>query len=294
MEAGPLLALVTSGAWTSIALLTRGAKGLESESLAEPAGAEQSRRLLAMIGELLGDRPLDTLGAIAFDEGPGAFTGLRIGCAVAQGLGFASGLPLVPVGSLEAAAWRALRAAEAPEAVVLVANDARMGELYVSVCVVRAPDRPGDGPSVRTLVEPRVVPLRAPSRDLSCPSIETRYPELAGRRWLVAGDAWRGVGLDDDWLALARPAGEPGQEGAGRSDPERAGQAGPDVGLEAAGPADARSVAELAWTLWQDGGALAAEDAAPRYVRDKVALDVDEQRRLREGRLAPGSTRELA
>lgn len=262
LETRPLLALVTSGSWTSVALLSPGARGLECESLAEPAGADQSKRLLAMIGELLGPRSLATAGAIAFDEGPGAFTGLRIGCAVAQGLGFVANLPLVAVGSLEAAAWRRLRQAGGDAAVVLAVNDARMGESYVSLCAVRAPERPGEGPSVRTLVAPRVEGLRVPPNDMSRAIIEEQYPDLSGQRWLAAGDAWHRVALGEGWFLLA------------------------DVGSQAGAPADARAVAELGWTLWHAGRGIDAGQAAPRYVRNKVALDVGEQQRLREGRLA--------
>lgn len=271
-ETGRLLSLVTSGAWTSVALLGFGPGGeLECESLAEPADADQSKRLLAMIGELLGCRGLTAVGAIAFDEGPGAFTGLRIGCAVAQGLGFVAGLPLVPVGSLEAAAWQSVRQAGLREAVVLVANDARMGELYLGLYVVGAPDGFREGPSVRALLEPRVEGLGPPPADISRAAIEARHPEVAGRRWLVAGDAWRVLALDGGWRALPEIGAEA--------------QVSFGIGLEYAAPADARAAAEVGWTSWRAGRAIDAQEAAPRYVRDKVALDVDEQRRLREGRL---------
>lgn len=73
--------------------------------------------------------------AIAFGSGPGSFTGLRVACAVAQGLAFGSNRLLVPIGTLAALAERARRErADWPdEASVLCVQDARMGDVYWSV-----------------------------------------------------------------------------------------------------------------------------------------------------------------
>jgi tRNA threonylcarbamoyladenosine biosynthesis protein TsaB len=256
-----LLALASSGAWTSVALLRADAAGVECDSLAEPAGADQSTRLLAMIGEVLGGRDLGALSAIAFDAGPGAFTGLRIGCSVAQGLGFARGLPLIEVGSLESAAWRSLRLAGRPPALALVANDARMGEIYASLCLVRAPETDTEAPAVEVLAGPVVCRPDAPPAPMTRAALAATRPDLAGLAWFAAGDAWHGIGLGAGWHEAL----------AGR-DP---------VGAVAG---DAHALAELALGLWRAGQWVPAEAASPRYVRDKVALDVDEQRRLREQR----------
>jgi tRNA threonylcarbamoyladenosine biosynthesis protein TsaB len=44
------------------------------------------------------------LDGVAVCEGPGSFTGLRIGVAAAKGLAFAAGIPIVAIGALEAVA----------------------------------------------------------------------------------------------------------------------------------------------------------------------------------------------
>ena len=70
------------------------------------------------------------LDAVAVGRGPGAFTGVRLAIAIAQGVALGLDRPLVPVSTLAALALPAARAN--PGAPVLAAIDARMGELYVA------------------------------------------------------------------------------------------------------------------------------------------------------------------
>jgi tRNA threonylcarbamoyladenosine biosynthesis protein TsaB len=69
------------------------------------------------------------LDAIAVGRGPGAFTGVRLAIAIAQGIALGLDRPVIPVSTLAALALPAARGA--PGAPVLAAIDARMGELYV-------------------------------------------------------------------------------------------------------------------------------------------------------------------
>ena len=69
------------------------------------------------------------LDAIAVGRGPGAFTGVRLAIAVAQGLALALDRPVVPVSTLAALALEA-QAIRHDDAGVLAAIDARMGEVY--------------------------------------------------------------------------------------------------------------------------------------------------------------------
>jgi tRNA threonylcarbamoyladenosine biosynthesis protein TsaB len=121
-----LLAIETSSDVGTVALLVD--ESLEQQRIATPR--EQTERILPMIDELLATAgvPLEELDGIAFGRGPGSFTGLRVAAAVAQGLGLAVNLPLLPVSSLAAMAqgrWRT----EGQER-SLVCIDARMGEVF--------------------------------------------------------------------------------------------------------------------------------------------------------------------
>ena len=103
------------------------------EHLDLDGGAAASAQALPMLMALLqrAGWTFADLDAIAFGRGPGGFTGLRTACAVAQGLAYGQGLPVVPVDSLAIVAEDAARhAGLAAGAVVWVAMDARMDEIY--------------------------------------------------------------------------------------------------------------------------------------------------------------------
>ena len=67
------------------------------------------------------------LDAIAVGRGPGAFTGVRLAIAIAQGIALGLDRPLLPVSTLAALALRAPGDGD-----VLAAIDARMAEVYVA------------------------------------------------------------------------------------------------------------------------------------------------------------------
>lgn len=106
-------------------------------------GAQASATLIPAIMDLMAQAELGfaDLDAIAFGCGPGAFTGLRTACSVAQGLAFGArphdegpGVPVLPVDSLLALAEEArYQAAPGLGALrVLAMLDARMDEIYAA------------------------------------------------------------------------------------------------------------------------------------------------------------------
>ena len=104
-------------------------------TLDEAGGAESSRRVLPAVLELLRQAglTLQALDAVAFARGPGAFTGLRTACAVAQGLAFGAGKPVLALDSLLIVAEDARAQCGGGDGFeVGVAMDARMNELYAA------------------------------------------------------------------------------------------------------------------------------------------------------------------
>jgi tRNA threonylcarbamoyladenosine biosynthesis protein TsaB len=140
-----LLAFDTSTESMSLALsLPEGTTTLDAAG-----GAQASARLIPELLALLSKagRTLAELDAIAFGRGPGAFTGLRTACSVAQGLAYGANKPVVPIDSLLLVAEDARAQLGADVLDVWVAMDARMDEVYAAAyCwqgerwqVVRAP-----------------------------------------------------------------------------------------------------------------------------------------------------------
>ncbi|WP_369943652.1 tRNA (adenosine(37)-N6)-threonylcarbamoyltransferase complex dimerization subunit type 1 TsaB [Xanthomonas medicagonis] len=121
-----LLAFETSTEACSVAVQV-GDRVLERFELAPRRHAELA---LPWAEQLLAEAGIarSQLDAIAFGRGPGAFTGVRLAIALAQGIALALDLPVLPVSTLQALALRA--PADAPR--VLAAIDARMGEIYAA------------------------------------------------------------------------------------------------------------------------------------------------------------------
>src|SRR5438552_2942877 len=105
-----LLAFDTATELLSVALLSAGGQVRTHESA---GGALASTTLIPTIERLLGEAgvALADLDAIVFGRGPGAFTGLRTACSVAQGLALGAGKRVLPVDTLMAVAEDARRLA---------------------------------------------------------------------------------------------------------------------------------------------------------------------------------------
>ncbi len=124
-----LLTFDTATEHTSIAVAV-GDRVLVHEAA---GGAHASAALVPAILALLAGAgiSLRDLDAIAFGRGPGAFTGLRTACSVAQGLAFGAGKPVLPIDTLLAVA-EDCRGDDHGALDVWVAMDARMDEIYAA------------------------------------------------------------------------------------------------------------------------------------------------------------------
>jgi len=122
-----ILALDTSTEACSVALL----RDQEVIERYEEAGRDAALHILPMVESVLAEAGcrLSDITALAAGIGPGGFTGVRLGVAVAQGLAFGAALAVVPVNTLETLAWPALRRAGDARG-VLACLDARMGGIY--------------------------------------------------------------------------------------------------------------------------------------------------------------------
>lgn len=228
-----LIALETSSRLISVALWHDGE--IIGRSHDHPnAGSEL---ILPWVRELLAESAiaLSALDGIAFGSGPGAFTGLRLACGVAQGLAFGCDLPVVGIGSLQALALAS------GEQRVYACIDARMNEVYSAAYAMV------DGQPVEMLAPSVTPPAAAP------------LPE--GRDWAGCGDGFAAYEL-----LLRERLGN------------HLGAVHPSIMPTAA------AVARLAAPRLARGEGVAAECAAPLYVRDKVAFTTAE-------RLARGGAR---
>jgi len=176
-----LLAIDTSSPACSVAL--RNGRRLLEDHVVEPRA--HTRILMPMIDRLLQQAGLSVgdLDAIVLGNGPGSFIGMRIGASVAQGLCYAAQLKIVPVSSLAALAAEVIAEHDAER--VIVAQDARMQEIYVGR-YRRADDHVE--PEAPEVILP-VGPLPASGRGVVTAAGEAwhRYPELLSANRGVAG-----------------------------------------------------------------------------------------------------------
>lgn len=113
--------------------------------------AQHTEKLLPQINHLLkmADLSLSNMDAIAFGQGPGSFTGVRIASSVAQAFGIGLQKPLIPISTLRAIAQEAF--IEQGHRKVVVMLDARLQAVYWGLYCVNAdnimeaiqPDRVG-------------------------------------------------------------------------------------------------------------------------------------------------------
>ena len=93
-------------------------------------GFTHAKQLHTLIDEVLSECGLlpDQLDAVAVSEGPGSFTGLRIGCVAAKGLCFALDIPLIALPTLQI-----LATPHSKNSMVVSLLDARRDEVYAAV-----------------------------------------------------------------------------------------------------------------------------------------------------------------
>ncbi len=145
-----ILALETSTNACSAALINGNQQDYTSITRFEIAPRRHTQLILPMLDSILDQAELDIkqIDVLAFGRGPGAFTGVRVGTGVIQALAYGADIPVAQISSLSAVAQRFYRAqvfssqsqtnsqtnsrSFSKNSKVLVANDARMDEIYFS------------------------------------------------------------------------------------------------------------------------------------------------------------------
>ncbi|MBA4266283.1 MAG: tRNA (adenosine(37)-N6)-threonylcarbamoyltransferase complex dimerization subunit type 1 TsaB [Comamonadaceae bacterium] len=260
------LAIESSTDTLSIALGS-GAAGDPVWTHTGPGAAQASTTLLPQVRALLDQSgwPLESLDAVGFARGPGSFTGLRTACAVAQGLAYGAqargrtgGLPVLPVNTLltlaEEARFTSQTAGGPVPQVIVALLDARMGELYVAVYLNRAG-------GLHELAPARLcAPLVLEAYLSACLETSDQNGLLDGLPATAALSTalWAGNAF------AAYPALVANRVSA------------PLTLLPTA-----TALLRLAPRLLASGAAVAAQDALPLYVRDKVAQTTAERERLK-------------
>ena len=225
-----------------LALAVDGPQGGFTEQAA--GGAAASAALLPALQALMqrAGVAMHQVQAIAFGQGPGAFTGLRTSCAVAQGLGLGLDRPVLPLDSLLLVAEDARGQLAADDIDLLVLVDARMDEVYAGLYR-------WTGQAWRVLQPPGLYSLPGLAGLLA--TVEPDRPVA------VAGSALNALGE-----RLGLPAGA-----AWRRCPQEADRAA--------------ALLQLARRAWADDAAVDAAQALPLYLRDKVAQTTAEREALK-------------
>lgn len=230
-----ILALDTSTEYLSLALM------IDDWAITRDvhAGQSHSQRVLPLLREMLNEAGLEVeeMDGIAFGAGPGSFTGLRIGCGIAQGLGFAAEVPVVGVSTLNALAEGVVM--RAPDALRVVAClDARMGEVYHAA--YEKNDDVWQEVSGPGLYRPENV------------------PQLQGEGWVGVGTGWA-VYRDQLQSVYGRQL------------------KGVLLQANVYDHPNALAIAHLARPILSAGLGKPAADAMPIYIRNKVALKMSER-----------------
>ena len=233
-------------------------------------GAQASSTLIPAILQLMrqADLRLDQLNAVVFGRGPGSFTGLRTACSVAQGLAFGAGVPVLPVDTLLAVAeearyqWFAnMKLHSSPKSQpqvpfqvpfqVLAVLDARMNEVYAAEYEFNSNGFQQNADY--QLIQPENLVLR-PGWHLAGNAVQVYGDRLPGDR--SPADRLSGERLSGDPVTPEPHHGE-----ALQFQPFRHIYALPT----------ALAMLRLAPALIALGQAVAADQALPVYIRDKVA-----------------------
>lgn len=266
MDNNQWLALETSTDTLSLAV----ARGTQTWTHTSAGGALTSTHMIPQTLALLKEAGLmlTDLQAVVFGRGPGAFTGLRTACSVAQGLAFGADLSVLPIDTLLAVAEeaRVVHAAThvatdaAPVTRVLAVMDARMEQVYAAAYEFTA-----NTADTAVGIEGANA-LNGTWRCVQAPELHSPealhwpaewandHSQTAGATFIAAGNAWPvHAGRWPATLTVPQVKALP----------------------------TAAALLRLAPAAWASGAAVPPEEALPLYIRDKVAQTTDERMQIK-------------
>ncbi|WP_432784613.1 tRNA N6-adenosine threonylcarbamoyltransferase, mitochondrial [Oligella sp. MSHR50489EDL] len=284
-----LLAIESAASESSVAILevdsllddkgvTTYEAGREWVAFNRSGSLDHAEQLLPLVDSLLAEAAItrNELMAVAFSQGPGAFTGLRIACGLAQGIALGLDLPVIPIDSLRAGAQLALdylleikqlngisedlaeRKKRASVDYVVTLLDARMSEAYMAIYQLK-PIAAADSDTDKGLFDLKVVqkPCLISINDVLLWLDRQRIYD--DRRLFFCGNALQVYAKE-----LAASFEQKSFDFT----------VVPDQVTEWAGAA---VIARLAFRKWRAGETIEAHLAAPIYLRDKVAFTEQER-----------------
>jgi tRNA threonylcarbamoyladenosine biosynthesis protein TsaB len=270
-----LLSICTSTAKASVFASCFDAAGrfLPGSLLYQESGRECASMIFRLIDDALTRANLGDFDILCFDRGPGAFTGVRIGCGVAQGLGFGKSVPVIGVNALAAQAFQIAResgkTADSKLPICAIAIDARMGEVYCAAYRFSQ----ADGNEQHTILEPTV--CSAERASLLFGKIATDFPT---DEVVFGGNVFNTDSIHQELFLWAKSVSSPKLSIAPVSElnaEQIARLAVADIAsqvLKASVNESCKDELKLAFP---------ASLAAPEYVRNSVALDKTQQAQLR-------------
>ena len=133
MQHQPVILYIETATEICSVCLARGSEIMAIHETVEPY--KHGELLTVMIQQCFGDSGLvmQELEAVTISNGPGSYTGLRIGLSVAKGLCYALNIPLIQVSTLQAVAQGILHAINDDNTLLCAMIDARRMEVYTSV-----------------------------------------------------------------------------------------------------------------------------------------------------------------
>lgn len=282
-----LLAIESAASGSSIAVLeihgTASDEGVQWTEVTETwiahnqsKALDHAEQLLPMLDGLLAEAAIDKRDfvAVAFSQGPGAFTGLRIACGLAQGIALGLSLPVIPIDSLRATAQLGLDHLIAnqqlevpnPESVevtfkrgrvddIVTLLDARMGEVYFAVYTPYWVENDSEQvqPQLRVVQKPSLIAVKDVLNWLD------RQRRFDGRQLFFCGNA---LAVYEQELAASF---------------ETKSYDFTVLNDDLIDWADALVLGRLAFSKWQRGEVMEAHLAAPIYLREKVAFTESER-----------------